>query len=194
MIDVVERERRLERREMALEIETRPIRADLERAGVFVRSIWDLVNTSIDYSHAVPVLAHHLCLPYSDITRGGLARSLAIKASGAIWPLLVREYKTAPCGTGIVAPGETQELPFWAKDGLAVALSVAVTRDTLPELVALAEDQKNGPSRLLLLRGIKKFRNPSGKEILRRFANDPDLALQVREWLKMPKASGNVPL
>lgn len=100
---------------------------------------------------------------------------------------MVQEYRAAHGGKGIVAPGDTEELNLGAKDGLAVALSAAVTRETLPELVALAEDRTNGSSRLLLLHGIKKFRNPSGKEILRRFVDDPDLALQVRLWLKLPK-------
>jgi hypothetical protein len=187
MVDVIEPDKRLELRIIALEIETRPIRADLLRVGVVVDDVWDLVNTRADYSHAVPVLAHHLCLPYSDCTRQGLARALAIKASSSIWSLLVREYKTAPVGRGIVAPGETIDLPFGTKDGLAVALSTAVKRETLAELVTLAEDQTNGPSRLLLLRGIRKFRNPSGKEILQHFLNDLDLGNQVRDWLKLPK-------
>ncbi|MVA57671.1 hypothetical protein [Agrobacterium vitis] len=187
MQTVAERNLAIERRGKRLAIEEAPIIVDLDAHGLHISSIWDLVNTSAEYSFALPVLARHLVLPYSDRTREGLARALAIKASSSIWPLLVEQYKISPVGKGIVAPDDDEVFNLGAKDGLAVALSVAVTRGTLPELVDLVEDRANGPSRLLLLKGVRKFRNPQTREILECFVDDPELALQVRIWLKLPK-------
>ncbi len=89
-------------------------------------------------------------------------------------------------GWGIKVPGDTKEYRLGAKDGLACALSVAVTDETLPELIALAKDRTQGESRVLLLSALKKRRNknPLAKQAIEQLASDPDLEKEIASWRK----------
>ncbi len=127
-------------------------------------------------------------MPYSDVTRETIARSLAVPEPEVqkAWPLLIEEYRKAPMGWGIKAPGDTKEYRLGAKDGLACALSAAVTDETLPELIALAKDRTQGESRVLLLSALKKRRNknPLAKQAIEELASDPDLEKEIASWRK----------
>jgi hypothetical protein len=171
-----------------LRIEEEPILSELRGVGWNVKSVWDLVNTSTRYAEAIPILLKHLLLPYSDRTRDGIARSLAVpeREVQKAWPMLVNEYRKAPMGWGIKGPGDTREYKLGAKDGLACALSVAVTDDTLAELIDIAKDRTQGESRLLLLSALKKRRdkNPLAKQAIDELASDPELAKEIASWRK----------
>jgi len=180
------REREREERRARLRAEQEPLLADLRRVGWNVESVWDLVNTSTRYAEAIPILLRHLLFPYSDRTREGIARALAVPEPEvrAAWPFLVEEYRKAPTGWGVIAPGDTKEYRLGAKDGLACALNVAVTDETLPELIALAKDRTQGESRLLLLRALRKSKNPTAKRAIEDLASDPDLTKEIASWRK----------
>jgi len=180
------RNREIAERSARLRIEEEPILADLRRVGWNVESVWDLVNTSTRYAEAIPILLQHLMLPYSDRTREGIARVLAVPEPEVrkAWPILAEEYRKAPTGWGIIAPGDTKEYRLGAKDGLACALKVAVTDESLPELIALAKDRTQGESRLLLLRALRKSKNPLAKQAIEDLASDPDLAKEIASWRK----------
>lgn len=173
-------------RSTRLRVEEEPILSDLRGIGWNAESVWDLVNTSKNYADAIPVLLKHLVLPYSDRTREGIARSLAVPELEVrkAWPTLVEEYRKAPMGWGIMAPGDTKEYLLGAKDGLACALSVAVTDETLEELISLAKDSNHGESRVLLLLALRKSKNPLAKRALEDLANDPDLKKEITSWRK----------
>jgi hypothetical protein len=147
-----------------------------------IDSIWNLVNTSKKYPEVVPILLKHLILPYSDRTREGLARSLAVPEAREAWPTLVAEYRKAPMGVGIIAPGDTKELKLGYKDGLACALSAIVTDATLGELIEIAKDREQGPSRVLLLSALKKSKSTTAKQALKDLATDPDLKVEITSW------------
>ena len=184
----INRVRELERKERtaSLKAEGEPILTDLRAVGCTVESVWDLVNTRDRYPEAIPVLIKHLLRPYSDRNREGIARALAVEAPEVqmAWPLLIDEYRKAPTGWGIIAPGDTREFRLGAKEGLAVALSVAVTEETLPELIELAKDRTQGESRVLLLSALKKRRksNSSVAETIEELASDPDLEREIASW------------
>ncbi len=175
-------------RSARLRVEEGPILADLRAIGREVESVWDLVNTSTRYPEAIPILLRHLPLPYSDRTREGIARSLAVFETEVCkaWPRLVEEYRKAPMGWGIIAPGDTKEYRLGAKDGLACALAASVTDERLPELIALAKDRALGESRILLLSALKKRRNknPLAKQAIAELASDPDLQKEIASWGK----------
>ncbi|CBJ41556.1 conserved protein of unknown function [Ralstonia solanacearum CFBP2957] len=65
-------------------------------------------------------------------------------------------------------------------------MSVAVTDETLPELIALAKDRTQGESRVLLLSALKKRRNknPLAKQAIEELASDPDLEKEIASWRK----------
>lgn len=142
---------------------------DLQAVGWPVSSVRDLVNTSQPYPEAVPILLSHLAKPYSDRTREGIARALAVRDAASAWPILRAEYEAAPDKSGF-------------KDGPAVALSGASTDSTIGQLADLAKDRRHGSSRLLLLLGLKRSRCQIARETLAQLKDDPDLAKGIASW------------
>ncbi|WP_141233557.1 hypothetical protein [Lysobacter antibioticus] len=167
-------------------IEQMPILAELRAVGVDTESIWTLLKRTTPYPEAIPILLKHLQLPYSDVTRDGLARALAVPEPEVrrAWAILVEQYRSCPFGLGFVAPADTEMLRLGAKDGLACALSAAVTEETLPELIELLRDSSNGNSRVLLLSPLKKLRKKSEhvRSVLAELIKDPDLVTEISSW------------
>ena len=185
-----QKERERAERLIRLQAEQMSIVKELAEIGVEVESLSDLIMRSAPYPAAIPVLLRHLVRPYSDVTRETIARSLAVPVPEVrkAWPILVSEYRKAPRGRGIVAPGDTKEYPLHAKDGLAVALSATVTDATIDELIALAKDPSLGGGRVLLLRGIRKSKSPAARRAIEELASDPALAMEIASWSKGRKA------
>ncbi|WP_148649577.1 hypothetical protein [Lysobacter antibioticus] len=173
-------------REVRLREEQRVILEELRKVGVVEESIWGLVNDPGPYPEAIPILLRHLKLPYSDATRDGIARCLAVPepAVRAAWPMLVAEYRNAPTGRGFIAPCETKEYALCAKEGLALAVRSAVTEQTLPEFISLVKDRSNGESRVLLLKVLRSRRkkDPEVAQLLTELAEDPDLKKEIASW------------
>ena len=170
-----EKERRLAERSARLQAEQEPILAELRGVGWYVKSVWDLVNTATKYEEAIPILIKHLLLPYSDVTRGGIARALAIREARFAWAILVDQFCNEP-----LPAAEGQGLG--AKDGLAVALAATATDAVMDELVMLAKDRSHGESRLLLLPALKKSKTLAAKQALDELAFDPDLMKEIASW------------
>jgi len=179
-----EQEQARAERSPLLRAEQEPMLADLRTIGLEVNSVWDLVNTSSNYDEAIPTLLKHLKLPYSDRTREGIARALAVPQAKYAWPDLVLEYHKAPMG-------EENGIRLGAKDGLAVALATTATDAHMEELAALAKDPKHGDSRLLLLRGLRKSKSPTTRLALKELAFDPALAKEIASWEKKKKKKKN---
>jgi hypothetical protein len=182
----ITQEKEVERqaRTLRLEAEAAPILAELRAAGIRIGSVGDLVTRSERYQAAIPVLLKHLLMPYSDAIRETLARSLAVPETAVqkAWPILVAEYRKAPIGRGITASGDAKEYSLGAKNGLACALSAAVTDETLKELISLIKDRTHGESRLLLLSGIRKSKSILATQAIKEVASDPDLSKEIASW------------
>jgi hypothetical protein len=180
------REKRRLSRVAELKLESAPIRDELRSVGINIDSIDDLIGRSDQFAASIPVLLKHLQRPYSDPIRNSIARSLAVPVSNvrAAWKLLVEEYCKAPTGLGQLTQSDVKEYRLGAKEGLACALSVVVTDETLPELIALAKDRQHGESRVLLLSALKKRRkkNPIAEQAIRELATDPDLEKEIAAW------------
>ena len=156
-------ERRARQREYARAGE--PLNADLASVGYPVSSVWDLVNIHDDYPAALPVLVRHLTRPYPPVIRDGIARALAVGRARFAWDLVYEQFMN--------------EQERTVKDGLAVALSAMVDRAHLPALLALLKDRRHGPSRLMLIRGVQRLRDPRGTAAIEELADDPDLHNQI---------------
>ena len=154
--------------------------AELRVIGWDVNSVWDLVNTSKPYPEAIPVLLSHLEKPYSDRTREGIARALAVPDASGAWTTLRAEYESAPSNSGV-------------KHGLAAALAATSNENVIDELVEIAKDRGNGSSRLLLLRGLRKSRSQVARETLAELKDDPALAKEIASW-GVRKIKGSPPL
>jgi hypothetical protein len=150
-----------------------PLLKDLAKLGIEVGSVYDLVNDTVAYEQAVPLLLDHLGRRYPDAIREGIARALSIPAArGLGWQVLVDEYRQTPDENNRV------------KDGLAVALSGAADDSVIQDLIDLARDKHNGGSRVLLLIGLRKSRRVEAKLAIIELADDPQLALEIKSWRK----------
>lgn len=156
-------------RELELKAAEKPLLQSLHVVGVRVESVWDLVNSRASYLSALPVLIDHLAKPYPTPIREGIARALATPEASFGWRALVDLFRS--------------EIEQRVKDGLAVALSATVKDDTVDELIALAQDDTHGPSRLLLLNGLKRSGTQQARRALLSFTSDPVLSQEARRIL-----------
>ena len=167
-----EQEHRIAEQEKRYAEAQAPLVQALAEVGVEVTSVWDLVNTSDDYSEAIPVLEEHLKDDsYPDRIREGIARSLSFRKAAPVWPTIVDLYRSTTDS-------------FDLQQGLAVAMAGTVTDETVDELVAEAGREEHGESRLLLLLGLKRLKSAAAKEALVGFVDDPDLSENAAKQLK----------
>lgn len=176
-----ERNRRIDQRGARLSKEEQPILLDLKSVGVDLTTIWSQHLGERLTPEGMEILAKHLRLPYSCKTREGLARALARPSAHRFWSLLVSEYKAASEGL------DEDGFPNGYKDGLASALGAMASKPHLEELIELVRDRTNGSSRLLLLVGLRRSRDPRAAKVLDDLADDPDLAKEISYWKKRRK-------
>lgn len=178
-----ERHRQAAARGVRLDAEQALLLAELRALGLPLRWLDDLDLKAPAGEAAATVLLRHLQLPYSSATKARIAHllSVPVPAVRKAWPLLVREYADARTGSGIIAPGDTLELPYPEKDALANALAAAVTNRTLGDLVDLVRDRSHGESRILLLSPLFRRRNrdETVTTLLDHLAEDPELATEI---------------
>ena len=158
-----EEERR--RRELEYKRAEEPLLAELRSVGWEVGSVWDLVNIDVAYPQAHPVLARHLVRPYPPVIRDGIARALAVRSALFAWDVVREQYLT--------------ERDESVRQGLAAALAAMVDRAHLDDLLVLLRDRRHGTSRVILLRGLQRLRDPRARAALEELADDPDLQKQI---------------
>lgn len=150
-----------------------PLVDELQAAGYQVQSAWDLVNTPGSYPKAVPILLAHLSRPYPAAVREGIARALAVREASCGWEVLTRLYR--------------DEHEVRAKDGLAVAIAAAANDELIGDVIALARDTSQGPSRLLLLSALERSTDPRARAALMDLGTDPDLTKEIQVILRRLK-------
>ena len=168
-----------------LQIEATPILKDLQNVNCNVDAIWKIKPS--DSKQVLPILLKHLQLKYSDSTKEVISRKLATLEPEVqtAWSIILQEYKKAPEGWGVVAPGVESHYRLGAKNALAIALSVALTPDRLDEYISIIRDKNNGKSRIMLLEPLKKYKTDEVKKALEEFKNDPDLTKEIASWKRI---------
>jgi hypothetical protein len=154
-----------EERFLKLRAAEAPLAAELQELGYAVDSAWEMYLYG-EYDDAIPVLVRHLHEPYPDWVRRGIATALNTRASSTYWSQFVSLYEAT----------EGSE----AKNGLAIILSTLVTRATLAEYMKLVLDEENGDSRILMIRALKRLRDPRGRELLEKLQAHPSLGVEAR--------------
>lgn len=162
--DQAERERHV--RESAWQRAEAPLIEELRAAGIMAKSAWDLVNMSVPYSDALPILLDHLQHSYPGPVREGIARALAVPEAKFGWEVLTRLYRV-----------ETEARP---KDGLAVAIAAAADDDVIEDVIALVRDRRHGASRVLLLRALERSADSRARTALMELGVDPDLKKEIQ--------------
>ena len=164
---------------------------DLQRTGIAVHDIWDLVNTRRQYREAVPILIDWLerlgtppVRPEQRRLLEGLVRSLGVPAARpAAAPALLALYRTLPRGTQFDALR-------WA---IGNSLSTVADVKSLPDLITLATDRANGRSRQMIVLGLARFKDPGIPDVLISLLDDNDVkahAVMALAKLKPPTARG----
>lgn len=150
-----------------LMLEQMELLRDLQEAGHEVRSVWDLVNTASPYPKALPVLLDHLIRPYSDRTREGVARALAVKdARPLAWDIMV----------GLI---QSRSLPKEVADGVMIAISAMARPADLSVLIGMLADKRIGSSRIFLVRKLMRSKRPEARQALMNSRADPDLQKEI---------------
>jgi hypothetical protein len=144
-----------------------PVVQDLRKAGVNVKSVWDLVNTSFHYDIAIPILLKHLPEPYLDRVRDSIARALAVPEAKDGWNVIVQEYLKAENDSEV-------------KSGLACAINVLGAKDHIDEVIALIRDSRHGTSRMLLVEALRRSKNLRAKETLDDLIDDPEIGVEIQ--------------
>jgi hypothetical protein len=148
---------------------------DLRRAGCLLESVWDLVNTKLPYPQAVPILFEHFTRPYPAPIREGIARALTVREARPYWSRLRDLYQN-----------ETERR---VKDALAVALSGIADDTRLSEVIAMASNTLDGPSRIFFLGTLGRSRDPSARQALMILGGDPELAREAQAQMKKRRAA-----
>ncbi|MBW6522831.1 hypothetical protein KZ810_04905 [Sphingomonas sp. RHCKR47] len=141
--------------------------SDIQSVGLKIESVWDLVNTSMPYPTALPVLLNHLQRPYSANTREGIARALAVKAARPLaWDTL----------TSLARNGS---LPGGVTEGIMAAICAMARPADVPCLIDLLADRSIGNTRCFLIANLRRSKRPEARQALIDNRHDPDLATEI---------------
>lgn len=167
---MAKKERDRQEREAEYRRAEAPLVDELQAVGFDVQSAWDLVNTSVPYQKALPILLEHLQRPYPGPVREGIARALAVPPARFGWAVFVKLFRE-----------EQEKRP---KDGLAVAIANTADDSTIDEVIALARDKHFGSSRKLLLRALERSKSKAARSALTELDADSELHVEVQNILR----------
>ena len=171
---IEQRNKQIKERKDSYNKEQKELLSDLKNVGLEVKSVWDLVNTGEPYPAAIPVLLKHLRGSYSDRTKEGIARALAVPEAKHAWDIILEEFDKNPDLTSL-----------GSKWGLGCALSViAHVTKRYDETVHILRDKQHGVNRMALLDVLSRSRKPEIRSKLLEFADDPEIGKQARIFLK----------
>jgi hypothetical protein len=132
-----------------------------------VKSVWnlgDIKNRGGSYTTALRVLVKHLSRDYPDEVLKAIASVLSNKAAAQWWDEILAAYMSAK------GPK--------AKMALGGALSAIVSKKTLPAYIEQVMNPENGSSRVVMMRALKRVRDPRGTEALELLRSDLSTTLE----------------
>lgn len=149
--------------------------------GVSVKSVWDLVNNTREYRHAIPVLVAHLKYRYPYRIREGIARALTVKYAGeTAYRALVKQFKDVPHSADAAEQGFK-----WA---LGNAISVVADKTHFDEVVALIRDRHHGASRDMMVLRLADLDQQRATDVLIELLGDDEVVGQAVTALGKVKA------
>ena len=166
----------IEAEQERLAVAEAPIIAELNKVGVRVTSVWDLVNSTERYTAALPILLRHLKEDYPEKVRESIARAMAVPESRFAWNTLLslfrREFGGKPNGVK------------WA---LAVALAAAADEEVMADLVEAFRDRRHGANRAAFVETLSRSRSSAARAVLEEGRNDADVRHEISRVLDRPK-------
>jgi hypothetical protein len=141
-----ERDTRLKEAQERSRREQAPLLTDIRNVGVDVDSVWDFVNTADKYPAAIPVLLHHVTLPYSKRIKEGIVRALTVNYAGPdVLRELIRQFRN-----------ETDDSANSLKWVLGNAISEVATPADADTIIGLATDPTHGEARDMITQRLPR--------------------------------------
>lgn len=147
--------------------------SELEKIGISVNDVYELVNTRTPYPSAVPVLIDSLKEGIEDLrTKEGVIRALAVKeAIGKVNSVLFDEYNKIP---------KDRVALRWA---IGNTIYVTTTKDDLESIVPIVQDKDNGISRQMFVAALGKVKSKEVEDILIKLLDDDEVTPHALEAL-----------
>ncbi|TKC12587.1 hypothetical protein FA048_02930 [Pedobacter polaris] len=147
--------------ELERAIEYEEMKPELEKIGININSIWDLVNTKKLYPAAIDTLIKYLLKVKHDRNLEGFARALTVKeAKGKASIALISIYESIP--------KEKEDLR-WA---IGNAIATTMTNTDIPWLFVAVQDSSSGRSRGQLIRAVATVKTEEAENILIKLLDD----------------------
>jgi HEAT repeat protein len=138
-----------------------------EKAGLSIKSVFDLVNSKQPYPQAIPVLLESLSSITDKWIKEGVVRALSVReARGKVDRVLLNEFRAIP-----PAKVELQSLK-WA---IGNALAVVATDCIAEELLELVQDEQHGKAREMAVVALGNLRDPRAVDVLIGLLDDEDM-------------------
>jgi HEAT repeat protein len=140
----------------------RPLIDELRGLGFDVETLADLRHQPRDYSEAVPVLLYWLSKVEDRVVKEEIVRCLTLKkAPPIVSATLIREFLNSD-----------DRFLKWA---IGNALCAVGDESNLPEMLAIAEDQRHRTARQMIVMGLARFPEEPVYKTLLRLLGDPDV-------------------
>lgn len=154
------------------------IKTELEKVGISINDIYDLVNTNESYPTAVPVLLNLLETGIDDMgTKEGVVRALAVKeAIGKASPILIAEYNRVP---------KDKMLLRWA---IGNTIYTTITKDDVESILPIVQNKTNGISRQMFVAALGKVKIEKVENVLINLLDDDDVIVHALEALGRMKS------
>lgn len=165
--------------------EANKIRLELEKVGVNIDDIYDLVNTKMQYPNAIPVLINLLREGIETASiKEGIIRALAVKqAIGKATPILMDEYmRTSKDNMSL----------RWA---IGNTIYTTITKDDIDSILPIVSDKSNGISRQMFVTALGKVNSDKVENVLIKLLHDDEVivhAIQALGRMRSNKAKKRI--
>lgn len=154
------------------------IQQALEKAGIRVNDVYDLVNTDKPYPEAVPVLIELLKEGIADdALKEGIIRALAVKEARGNGKTLIEEYHRLP---------KEKSLLRWT---IGNTINTVIVNDDMEDVLAIVKDKENGMSRQMFVIALGKMRSELAEEVLIDLLHDDDVMAHAIDALGKMKSA-----
>ncbi len=149
---------------------------ELETVGIFITSVWDLVNERKKYPEAIDVLLKYLPLATHEKNKEGIVRALTVKeAKGKASSVLIKEYDST---------SKNKDMLRWI---IGNAIATVMTSQDIDWLISTVTDKTNGGSREQLVKALGTVKSQEAIDVLNNLLNDQEVGSTAKNTLKKLK-------
>ena len=161
------------------------IKIELQKVGISITDIYDLVNTNKRYTAGIPVLLDLMKGEFINIRETeGVVRALGVKeAIGKASPILIAEYNKAP---------KVLSSYRWA---IGNTICTTITEEDIESILQIVQDKENGMSRQMFVVALGKIKSENAEDVLIKLLDDDEVvphALQALGQMKSRKAKERI--